>query len=62
MEMAQKKKITPLGEQGNLFNTDFPMYQSLLQTAPQLSNGVFEAERNAIQTQSEKKREKTNTS
>ena len=34
------------------------MSQSLLQATLQLSTGVREAERNAIETQSEKKREK----
>ena len=40
----------------------FHVYQSLLKTALQLSTGIREAERNSIETQSEKKREKTNTS
>ena len=38
------------------------MSQSLLQAALQLSTGVREAERNAIETQSEKKREESNNS
>ena len=58
----KKKTTTPIGEQGNFFNMDFRMYQYLFQNAPQLSTGVCKAERNAIETQSDKKREKTNTS
>ena len=62
VELCKRRKnnktTAPIGEQGNLFNLDFHMSQSLLQTPLQLSIGVFEAERNAIETQSEKKREK----
>ena len=57
MQTAQKKNTTaPICEQGNLFNLGFHMSQTLLQTALQLSTGVCEAERNAVETQSEKKR------
>ena len=54
----KNKTAAPIGEQGNFFNLDFPMSQSLLQTALQISTEVREAERNAIETQSEKKIEK----
>ena len=58
----KKNKTTALiGEQGNLFNLDFPMSQSLLQNTIQISTGVCEAERNAIETQSEKKEKKNNS-
>ena len=54
----KNKTTVPIGEQGNFFDLDFHMYQSLVQTALQLSTGVCEAERNAIETKSEKKRGK----
>ena len=47
-----------IGEQGNFFNLDFPMSQSILKTALQLSTGVRESERNTIETQSDKKTDK----
>ena len=52
------KTTAPIGEQGNLFNLDFPISKSFFKTALQLSTEFREAERNAIETQSEKKREK----
>ena len=53
------KTTAPIGEHGNLSNLDFHMYQSLLQNALQLSTECHKAERNAIETQSEKKRKNT---
>ena len=59
MQTSKKEKTTdPIGKQGNFFNLDFRMSQSLLHTTLQLSTEVREAERNIIETQSEKKREK----
>ena len=55
----KNKTIAPIGEQGNLFNLDLNMSQYLFQTALQLSTGDHEAKRNAIETQSEKKKENT---
>ena len=54
----KNKTIAPICEHGNLSNLDFHMYQSLLQNALQPSTGFHEAESNAIETQSEKKRKK----
>ena len=51
----KNKTTAPIGEQGNSFNLDFYMYQSLLQKSLQLSTGFHEAEHNAIETLSEKK-------
>ena len=48
----------PIGEQGDLFNMDFPISQSLLQTTPQLSTGYHEAECDSIEIQRDKKRDK----
>ena len=54
---TKTKKITsPIGEEGKFFNMDFHMFQSLLQTALQISTVVCEAEHNFIETQSEKER------
>ena len=54
----KKNKTTdPIGEQGNFFNLNFHMSQYLFQNSLQLSTGFCEAERNAIKTQNEKKRE-----
>ena len=48
VELCKRRKnnktTAPIGEQGNLFNLDFHMYQSLSQTTLQPSIGVFEAE------------------
>ena len=54
----KNKTKTLIGEQGSFFNLGFRMYQSLFQTSLQLSTGVHEADRNAIETQSEKKEKK----
>ena len=53
------KTTAPIGEQGNFFNLDFYLSQSLFHNALQLSTGFHEAERNAIESQSEKKRKNT---
>ena len=55
----KNKTTAPIGEHGYFFNLDFHMYQSLLQNALQPSTEFHKAERNAIETQNEKKRKKT---